>query len=173
MNVLVAINQLDRIGFLFFPIGQLHQIAHDFYGIPLTIEELPKKPYSKEECHQFWFRLNFNNRDYMADRSASSSNLEPGRINFSSRESAKTASQKALASLSSSVLMQLFPFALVFRPDLKIISTGCQLKHMFSDNAVLGQPLAEVARLRRPKLRLTWENVRSFPIIILIFCLLY
>lgn len=144
---------------MIYTIGQLHQIAHDFYGIPLTVEELPKKPFSKEECYQFWFRLNFNNRDYMADRSSSSSSLDPGRLNFSMRESEKSNSQKALASLSSSVLMQLFPFTLVFRPDLKIISTGSQLKNMYPDNALVGQTLLDVARLRRPKLLLTWENV--------------
>lgn len=142
--------------------GQLHQIAHDFYGIPLAVEELPQKPFSKDECYQFWFRLNFNNRDYMADRSSSSCSLDPGRLNFSMRESEKSNSQKALASLSSSVLMQLFPFTLVFRPDLKIISTGSQLKNMYPDNALVGQTLTDVARVRRPKLLLTWEAVMNW-----------
>lgn len=142
---------------ILFCLGQLHQIAHDFYGIKLTVEELPHKPFTKEECYQFWFRLNFDNRDYMACRSTGSNSLELGRINLSSVN--KTAPQKELASLSSTVLMQLFPFALVFRPDLKIISTGSQLKNMYPDNTLVGQGLADVARVRRPKLLITWENV--------------
>jgi guanylate cyclase len=142
--------------------GQLHQIAHDFYGIQLTVEELTKTPFNKEEGYQFRFRLNFDNRDYMTGRSACNGSLELGRINISSRGSASTmASEKALASLSSSILMQLFPFTLVFRPDLQIIAVGRQLKQMFPDNALVGQALPDVARVRRPKLLFTWDNVMN------------
>lgn len=138
-------------------IGQLHQIAHDFYGIKLSVDELPQKPFTKEECYQFWFRLNFDNRDYMACRSTCKNSLGLGRINLSSAN--KTSGEKELASLSSSVLMQLFPFTLVFRPDLKVISAGSQLKNMYPHNTLVGQALVDVARVRRPKLLLTWENV--------------
>lgn len=141
-------------------IGQLHQIAHDFYGIQLAVEELPRKPCNKEECYQFIFRLNFDNGDYMADRMMAQNNLELERIHLSNGDSTKrSSSQKALASLSSHVLMQLFPFSLVFRPDLKIISAGCQLKNLFPDDALVGQTLPNVSRMRRPKLLLTWGNV--------------
>ncbi|XP_046645351.1 soluble guanylate cyclase 89Db-like isoform X2 [Daphnia pulicaria] len=151
-----------RNGFCPYLIGQLHQIAHDFYGIQLTVEELTKTPFNKEEGYQFRFRLNFDNRDYMTGRSACNGSLELGRINISSRGSAGTmASEKALASLSSSILMQLFPFTLVFRPDLQIIAVGRQLKQMFPDNALVGQALPDVARVRRPKLLFTWDNLYS------------
>jgi guanylate cyclase len=140
--------------------GQLHQIAHDFYGIQLTVEELTKTPFNKEEGYQFRFRLNFDNRDYMTGRSACNGSLELGRINISSCGNASTmASENALASLSSSILMQLFPFTLVFRPDLQIIAVGRQLKQMFPDNTLVGQALPDVARVRRPKLLFTWDNV--------------
>ena len=58
--------------------------------------------------------------------------------------------------------MQLFPFTLVFRPDLKIIAVGRQLKQMFPDNILVGQALPDVARVRRPKLLFTWGNVTYF-----------
>lgn len=67
--------------------------------------------------------------------------------------------EKILTSLSSSILMQLFPFTLVFRPNLEIISAGRQLRNMFPDNALIGQALPDVARIRRPKLLFTWDNV--------------
>jgi guanylate cyclase len=96
----------------------------------------------------------------MTGRSACNGSLELGRINISSCGNASTmASENALASLSSSILMQLFPFTLVFRPDLQIIAVGRQLKQMFPDNTLVGQALPDVARVRRPKLLFTWDNV--------------
>lgn len=96
----------------------------------------------------------------MAGRAACNGSLELGRINISNRGSVKTiASEKALSSLSSSILMQLFPFTLVFRPNLEIISAGRQLKNMFPGDMLIGQPLPDVARIRRPKLLFTWDNV--------------
>ncbi|XP_057364672.1 soluble guanylate cyclase 89Db-like isoform X1 [Daphnia carinata] len=149
-----------RNGFCPYLIGQLHQIANDFYGIQLAVEELPNTTFSQEESYQFRFRLNFDNRDYMAGRAACNGSLELGRINISNRVSVKTiAAEKALTSLSSSILMQLFPFTLVFRPSLKIISAGRQLKNMFPGNTLIGQALPDVARIRRPKLLFTWDNL--------------
>jgi guanylate cyclase len=64
--------------------------------------------------------------------------------------------------LASDTLLRLFPFALIFRSDLKIISTGKQLKIMFLDKGINGQSLAELLKMRRPKVNLTWDNVRNY-----------
>jgi guanylate cyclase len=64
-----------------------------------------------------------------------------------------------LSSLSSSILLQLFPFALIIRKDLIIIGTGKQLKQMFCSGELIGLDLPSVARMRRPKLKPTWNNV--------------
>ena len=71
-------------------------------------------------------------------------------------------SLESLPELSSSILLQLFPFCLVFHYDLKIIAAGRQLKQMFSRRMLIGLILSDVARLRRPKLNLTWDNVTLF-----------
>jgi len=143
-------------------IGQLHQIANDFYGIELTADELKSdEKLIKEEGFQFRFRLNFNNRDYLASRLGSSIDLE--RLPSSSSSSKLVAAHQAddqLSPLSSNILLQLFPFTVIFRPpDLRIIDTGRQLKQMYPAGELIGQMLPEVARMRRPKLRLTWDNV--------------
>lgn len=62
------------------------------------------------------------------------------------------------STLSSNALLQLFPFALIFRSDLKIISTGKQLKIMFMDG-IIGHSLDELVKMRRPRVNLTWDNV--------------
>ena len=66
------------------------------------------------------------------------------------------------STLSSDILLQLFPFALIFRSNLKIISTGKQLKIMFLNKGIIGQNLAELVKMRRPKVNLTWDNVRKY-----------
>ena len=120
------------------------------------MEELTSgEPQESEEGYQFNFRLNFDNRDYMAGQKQGANSLELERVALS-----PTSGRPAqLQSLSSSTLLQLFPFTLIFRPDLKIIATGFQLKQMFANGILNGQELPNVARMRRPKLRLTWENV--------------
>ena len=65
----------------------------------------------------------------------------------------------ALAPLSSFHLMRLFPFTLVFRKDLQIIATGLQLKEMYPAGVLVGKYLPAVAKMIRPKLCLTWDNV--------------
>lgn len=146
--------------------GQLHQIACDFYQIQLTVEALSSGgPQESEEGYEFRFRLNFDNRDYMAGRHGGAISLELERMSICPSPSGRRDSCKGqdagLGALSSSILLQLFPFTLIFRPDLRIIATGLQLKQMFASGSLNGQELPDVARMRRPKLRLTWDNVRS------------
>jgi len=101
--------------------------------------------------YQFLFRLNFDNRDYLTQKSVLNGKcLELERMPSASNN---------LSSLSSSILLQLFPFSLIFRKDLYIIGSGKQLKQMFCCAELIGQDLPSVARMRRPKLKPTWDNV--------------
>ena len=102
--------------------------------------------------YQFLFRLNFDNRDYLTQKSVLNGKcLELERM--------PSPASNNLSSLSSSILLQLFPFSLIFRKDLYIIGTGKQLKQMFCCAELIGQDLPSVARMRRPKLKPTWDNV--------------
>ncbi|XP_032778265.1 soluble guanylate cyclase 89Db isoform X3 [Daphnia magna] len=130
--------------------GLLLQIAEDYFGIQLDVTELPSEPSGEDEYNQYRFRLNFNNRDYLASQKyMNGSNLGLER------------KMMAATPLSSNTLLQLFPFGLIFRSDLKIISTGKQLKIMFPDKGLFGQALPGIAKMRRPKVDLTWDNVLS------------
>ena len=120
------------------------------------MEELPQireADSSAEDGYQYRFRLNFDNKNYMADQQAS-------RTSCIDLENASLSGvEGALEPLSSSLLMKLFPFTLVFRKDLQIIATGSQLKEMYPIGVLVGQYLPAVARMCRPKLCLTWDNV--------------
>lgn len=111
------------------------------------------EPSSTEDGYQFTFRLNFDNRDYMAGRQGHCLALEK------MSSSSDSSGCEGLAPLFSSTLLQLFPFTLIFRPDLQIIDSGRQLTQMFPEGTLVGQTLPDVSRMRRPKLRLTWDNV--------------
>jgi len=65
----------------------------------------------------------------------------------------------SLSPVPGGIMMQLFPFTLVFRPDLKIIKIGDKLKEMYPVGTFIGQSLTSVIKMRRPKLSPTWKNV--------------
>ncbi|XP_046647803.1 soluble guanylate cyclase 89Db-like [Daphnia pulicaria] len=129
--------------------GLLLQLAKDYFNIELLVEELASEPTGEDEYYQNRFRLHFNNRDYLASREM----MNGSNLNLD-------VSMRAIMSstLSSNALLQLFPFALIFRSDLKIISTGKQLKIMFMDG-IYGHSLDELVKMRRPRVNLTWDNI--------------
>ncbi len=143
--------------------GLLGQVAADFYGLQLSMGHFPDEPCGNiEGGYKYRIRLNFDNRDYMACKT-----IELGAMALERKANFLTSTtanihQEPLPQLSSSILLQLFPFCLIFRSDLKIIAAGCQLKQMFLWRMLLGQILPDVARLRRPRLNLTWDNVHLF-----------
>ena len=130
----------------------LLQVAEEYYNIELAIKELSSTDNSdKDEYKQHRFRLNFNNRDYMASREMTRGN----HLELEKR-------MLSCPSLSSKTLLQLFPFALVFNSGLKIIDVGKQLKVMFPYPGLTDHALPELVKMRRPKVGLTWENVIIF-----------
>ena len=145
--------------------GILHQVAVDYYGIQLSMGDFPEKPYeNNEEGYKYRIRLSFDNRNYMACKAMENGAmaLERKANFFFTSTKGNNLHQESLPELSSSIWLQLFPFCLVFRSDLKIIVAGSQLKQMLSRRKLIGQILPDVAKLRRPRLNLTWDNVTSF-----------
>ncbi|EFX79271.1 hypothetical protein DAPPUDRAFT_245123 [Daphnia pulex] len=150
----------SRIGLYPYLYGLLDQVAIDFYGIRLAAGTFSQNSYDNIEMgYQYRIRINFDNRDYMACKAIEHGAMALERkANFLASTTAKVY-QEPLPQLSSSILLQLFPFSLIFRSDLKIIAVGCQLRLMFSRRMLIGQILPDVARLRRPRLNLTWDNL--------------
>ncbi|XP_045029209.1 soluble guanylate cyclase 89Db isoform X3 [Daphnia magna] len=147
-----------RNGFYPFLYGLLDQVATDFYGIRLSMTAISENPYGCNDVgYQFRIRLNFDNRNYMACKT-----IEKGAMALERKGNflqSTNCRKEPSTELSSRTLLKLFPFSLIFSQDLKIMSVGYLMKQIFSSRMLIGQILPEVARLRRPRLNLTWENL--------------
>lgn len=139
----------------------MDQVATDFYGIRLSMTAISENPYGCNDVgYQFRIRLNFDNRNYMACKT-----IEKGAMALERKGNflqSTNCRKEPSTELSSRTLLKLFPFSLIFSQDLKIMSVGYLMKQIFSSRMLIGQILPEVARLRRPRLNLTWENVILF-----------
>nr|CAD7255810.1 unnamed protein product [Timema shepardi] len=141
--------------------GQLYQIAEELYNTQLAIkvlEENTSAPGSRKVLVKF--RLDFDNREFVFSKTASKSNLE----------------RLELPPVSCSVLMKMFPFGLVYNKDMKVLAVGEKLlqvgtrgdctsrpgadKPVYGDpDAILGRPITDNFRLRRPRgVQFTWKN---------------
>ena len=60
--------------------------------------------------------------------------------------------------VSSEVFFELFPFHLVFKRSMEIISIGEGLKTAMKN--IIGESIKDLFNLLRPMIPFTWENVR-------------
>ena len=149
----------SRKGYCTYLIGILEEIAEQFYDIRhLSVIQLPQEPShdSSADGEKYLFRINFDNRDYMADQAIVKGIAE--RLSNNEKKPKTEHIDKVLPPVPGKIIMQLFPFTLIFRPDLKIIETGNKLKEMYPEGTFIGQSLPDVIKMRRPKLKITWEN---------------
>lgn len=68
-----------------------------------------------------------------------------------------------LPSFSCDLLLELFPFAFLFNPALVIFGCGEKLVEVSGGKEkLLGQPLTQYFKLRRPKgISFSWKNVSN------------
>lgn len=66
-----------------------------------------------------------------------------------------------LPSFSCELLLELFPFAVLFNPAMTIMGVGEKLVELAGDKEkLLGHPMFEYFSLRRPKgISFSWKNV--------------
>ena len=120
-------------------------MALEFFNLKISLPELPAEPNEQnEDGYQYTLRVNFDNSDYLA------------RVEADKR---RIAEMDYLAPLSINILLQLFPFIFVFNEELNIITIGDTLRKMYPGNILMGRQLSAVARLRRPRVPLSWNNV--------------
>ena len=135
-------------------------MALEFFKLNISLPELPHEPNEQnEDGYLYTMRVNFDNRDYL------------GRVQADKR---RIAEMDYLAPLAIDILLQLFPFVFVFNEELTIIAIGDTLRKMYPGNTVMGRKLEEVARLRRPRGVLSWNNVKfKFCLITQSNCVIY
>lgn len=125
--------------------GIAYQIAKDVYNTSVKITILEEcKPDVGVKNVLLKFRLDFDNREY-----------------FALKTNTQTINRK-LPSVPATLLLSLFPFGFIADKELKIIGVGEKLYQIYGSKAIIGKPLCESFRIRRPKgVPVTWTNVSS------------
>lgn len=57
---------------------------------------------------------------------------------------------------------QIFPFSIVFNKDMMITNMGHTLNTLYGRDSLRGKDIRLCFKLRRPRMKFSWENVRNF-----------
>ncbi|XP_031638478.1 soluble guanylate cyclase 89Db isoform X2 [Contarinia nasturtii] len=168
-NGAVLVYRSGRSGFSRYFMGQLCEIAEVFYKLnDMTVRILESKnddpgsttsPLSLDAKTVFVkYRLDFDNRDYMSKR-----------VNVLAHPS-----QLELGHVDSSILLELFPFAVILDHDMRISRAGEKILETWilqnpsrPPQSFWGSKLVDIFKLRRPKgIRVDWDIVLQMNLVI-------
>ncbi|XP_055596372.1 soluble guanylate cyclase 89Db-like isoform X2 [Uranotaenia lowii] len=160
----VLVYRSTRSGFSKYLRGQLMEIAKQLYNMDVTIKVLESQndvpggtagPISIQgglKTVIVKYRLDFDNLEYMQKR-----------VHMKAHPS-----QLALSPVSSSLLLDLFPFALILNEQMRITAAGEKLIESWMLNNVnrsptelMGSKVTDHFKLRRPTgITFTWDNMK-------------
>ncbi|XP_062536754.1 soluble guanylate cyclase 89Db-like isoform X3 [Armigeres subalbatus] len=163
-NGAVLVYRSTRSGFSKYLRGQLMEIAKQLYNMDVTIKVLESQndvpggtagPISIQgglKTVIVKYRLDFDNREYMQRR-----------VHITAHPS-----QLQLEPVSSSLLLELFPFALILNEQMRITAAGEKLIESWMLNnpsrspmELMGAKVTDHFKLRRPTgITFTWENMK-------------
>ncbi|KAK3701092.1 hypothetical protein QZH41_004872 [Actinostola sp. cb2023] len=128
-----------RQGFKYYVIGQIEQIAQEFFSKEIEISIIGEQATSRGS--HVIYRLLFDNQ--------ATSPISPGQLSLPCKTLQNT--------LPLKTFFDVFPFSMVILEDMTMGMAGsCLLTTLGSE--VLGQKVTEVFSLRRPKTEFSWEN---------------
>ena len=133
-----------RKGFRYYVRGQIREVGKVFYNLDVKIDVLSEN--QENDLVHVIYKLNFKNDQY--NQAISTSNLST---------SSKSALIKTNLNVKSETFFDLFPFHLVFKRNLEIISIGEGLGQAMKH--VEGESIKDLFNLVRPLVNFTWENV--------------
>ncbi len=114
-----------------------------FYGLDVQIEILSEK--QEMDIQHIVFQIVFENAEFTKiSNSNSTSEVYVQHIGSN-------------LPIRSEIFFELFPFHVVFKRDLEILSVGESLKNAIKH--VEGEGVRDVFNLVRPMMNFTWENV--------------
>ncbi|CAM2714541.1 unnamed protein product [Rotaria socialis] len=131
-----------RRGFQRYIVGQLKECASKFFKEEIFVRV--RDDISTNEYTHLVFRVDFNN--------------------FMARSIQRRLMQgPKLHDVTSATFFQVFPFAIVLDPQLRMVHMGASIKNVFPVGTVLsGRALEDVFRLIRPDIILEWNKVLSY-----------
>ncbi|XP_074041184.1 soluble guanylate cyclase 89Da isoform X2 [Leptinotarsa decemlineata] len=143
----VLVYRSHRHGLTHYVMGQLDQVAREIYNLELetTIIKSEKIPSSVgKDVSIVHLRLNFDNSQYMCSKNRETTSFI----------------DRHLPAFSCDLLLELFPFAIIFNPTLTITGCGGKLVEVAGGKEkLLGQLFTKYFKLRRPKgISFTWQN---------------
>jgi guanylate cyclase len=133
-----------RKGFRYYVRGQIREVGKVFYNLDVKIDVLSEN--QENDLVHVIYKLNFKNDQY--NQAISTSNLST---------SSKSSLIKTNLNVKSETFFDLFPFHLVFKRNLEIISIGEGLGQAMKH--VEGESIKDLFNLVRPLVNFTWENV--------------
>ncbi|KAF8771590.1 soluble guanylate cyclase 89Db-like [Argiope bruennichi] len=131
-----------RAGFGYYVIGQLIQIAQQFYGLDLQVTILTDGESSHDECHLI-YDLRFDNTPYQNAQTARRNMIE----------------HTDLEPVSCVYLFQLFPFSIAFDRTMTIREVGEKIRELFGGEEMVGLPVETFFLIHRPRVKFTWANI--------------
>ncbi|XP_060524248.1 soluble guanylate cyclase 89Db-like [Cylas formicarius] len=147
-NGCVLVYRSKRNGFTHYLMGQLNQIARELFDLTLraTVLSSEVRQVDGKTIFKVTFRLDFDNTQYI--------------VATQKKEEALQRTISHLPSFDSDLLMELFPFAVLFDQTLNIVACGERLVQVAGGcDKLLGQSVTRYFRLRRPKgIAFTWKN---------------
>ncbi|XP_023311275.1 soluble guanylate cyclase 89Db-like [Anoplophora glabripennis] len=144
-NGCILVYRSGRQGFTQYVMGQLLQIAKDFFNLKLAVKVL-EKANSSTGTKNFvivTFRLDFDNRSYVS------------RILHVTKEILGL-----LPAFPCKMLLELFPFGIIMNPSMKIMGSGDKFIDIWrGEDTFLNKPIEHFFTLRRPKgISFSWKN---------------
>lgn len=137
-----------RLGFERYVVGQLRGIGKRFYGMDVSIDILERSIDSRTNASHVVYRLAFDNSSYLFE------------VERQTRKRDRS-SQRLFSPIPDELFFNLFPFAFVFRNDMKIVRCGSKLRYLFSGERAIERQLSEMFMLRRPRIAFTWNQVST------------
>ncbi|RZC39378.1 soluble guanylate cyclase 89Db-like [Asbolus verrucosus] len=145
----ILVYRSNRQGFTQYVMGQLLQIAKDFYNLKLQVRVLDKacSAAGAKSTVIVTYRLDFDNKPYMQYKAKKSSYNEFIR----------------LSPFPCSLLLELFPFGIILNPNMNIMGVGEKLAEIWcGKDSFLNKPISSFFKLRRPKgISFSWKNTRN------------
>ncbi|XP_068911277.1 soluble guanylate cyclase 89Da-like isoform X2 [Tenebrio molitor] len=147
-NGCVLVYRSARQGFTQYVMGQLQQIAKDFYNLKLKVTVLDKASSASatKSTVIVTYRLDFDNKPYMQYKAKKKTFNEITR----------------LTPFPCSLLLEFFPFGVIINPNMNLIGVGEKLAEIWRGKDFLNKPVSSFFKLRRPKgIVFSWKNTRN------------
>ena len=144
-----------RKGFRYYVRGQIREVGKVFYNLDVKIDVLSEN--QENDLVHVIYKLNFKNDQY--NQAISTSNVSSSSRNFIN-------SHAENLNITSETFFELFPFHLVFKRNMEIISVGDSLAQALKH--IIGESMKDLFNIVRPLINFSWDNVNYFNLYLII-----